>query len=91
MIKMIYTAVEATIPATDEFDLCYTFDKSEAFKAAENCIAHLTANEKRHRELFVRGWNVEVEEGATAKEAYNDWALELFAMPDPDFYEAIKI
>ena len=70
MKKTIYLAVCDRING-DSFDLCITFNKTEALSAAENDLAHMTDSEREKSHTYVQVRDVEVLDGESAKDTYN--------------------
>ena len=69
MKKLIYVEKDR-VNGGDEFDGLVTFDKEEAISFAERDWEHLTNSERKTHQISVAAFNVEVNEGESAKAAY---------------------
>lgn len=85
---MVYVAESAAISGYgDCFDLLYTFDLTAAREALDDAFFHYTASERRGSKLYIEGWEIPVDAGEDAEEAYRRWEDDKCDFPDPDFYE----
>ena len=75
----------------DSFDIAYTFDLAMARSEADLEYYHLTPAERRESRIYINGWQIPVNAGETAKEAWSRWIDDMFSTPDPDFYEAYEV
>lgn len=75
----------------DSYDLGYTFDLDEARWLVESDRNSLTKNELARCDHVILGWEIEVQDRETAKDAYIRWSDEVMEeqcyLPDPDFSE----
>ena len=88
---MVYVAISGYING-ESWALCYTFDLQEARKALEYKLYLLTAYERRGLEQYIEGFEIPVNAGETAEEAYKRcFRDDINDFLNPDFYEDFKV
>jgi len=81
MKKIIYVA-KSIKEYGDSFDIAVSFDKDEATEAAIYDRKRLSQFDKEKCFHMVEGYEIDVADGETAREAYDNWLLETnFADP----------
>lgn len=88
MKKMIWVAISEDNKSGDSWDLIATFDRADAVKTAENEIAHMVTSELKRYTISVQGYELEVEDGMSAKEAWREYNLN-GEFVDPAEYQEI--
>lgn len=87
---MIYVAKSDRIGG-DSFDLLYAFDLDAAREAIADNTFHMTESERRNSEQYIEGWEIPVNAGETARDAYFRWCDDQCDYPNPDFYESFEV
>lgn len=90
MKKIIYVA-EDSKHGGDSFDVCVTFDKDEAINEARRDRMHQSDYDRRRCSHSVSGYEVDVQEGQTAEEAWREYILNSVWIDDPVEFEEITI
>ena len=75
----------------DSFDLIHTFDLNAARSEADQEYHHLTPAERRRSRIYIYGWQIPVNAGETAREAWSRWTEDMLDYPDPDFSEDYEV
>lgn len=81
-IKRVYVEIENVING-DEFELEITDKPERAFYAIEVSQDQTERRNWAKYDWHVSAWDIPVEDGQSLKDAYRDWVLDLFYMPDP--------
>jgi hypothetical protein len=75
----------------DSFDIAYSFDLAVARSEADQQYHHLTHAERSSSRIYIYGWQIPVNAGETAREAWSRWIDDMFSSPDPDFCEDYEV
>ena len=90
MKKIIYVA-ESSRHDGDSYEDRVTFDKDEAISAAENARNCLSDYDRVRQSHSVSGYEVEVQDGQTAKEAWHEYVMNSAWISDPIFWQEITV
>ena len=90
MKKIIYIA-ESSTHGGDSFEVCVSFDKDEAISKAELDREHQSEYDRRRCSHSVSGYEVEIQDGQTASEAWNEYVLNSAWISDAVFFQEITI
>ena len=90
MKKMVYVAWDSKLGGND-YDVAVSFDLEECRDAAVRDREHLTDRERAGSEHYIKGYKIPVLDGQSARVAYEEWGLEQYCMPDPDYYEDVYV
>lgn len=92
MVKTVYIAKSDRLyskTTMDSFDLSFSFDLETAREALESDYCHMTKRERENSNLYIEGYEIDVEDGETAEEAFNRYLEECFDMSDNISYTEV--